>query len=107
MYPPTVTVTVCLGRLRDDTYTKAFSMEESKMNVITNNQTLSVSSSEIAEMVEKRHDNEKRTIETHVSRNIIASPQFEEKPTTGRTSTDYIFEGEKGKRDSTVVVALF
>lgn len=64
-----------------------------------------MSSVEIAHLVERRHDNVKRTIETLVERGVIASPQIEEKPTAGRPSTEYVFSGERGKRDSIVVVA--
>lgn len=61
-----------------------------------------MSSSEIADLVEKRHDNVKRTIETLVERGVIASPQTEGKPATGgRPGTEYRI----GKRDSFVVVA--
>ncbi|MGQ5267689.1 phage antirepressor KilAC domain-containing protein [Xanthomonas arboricola] len=64
-----------------------------------------ITSREIAELVEKRHDNVKRTIETLVQQGVIASPQIEEKPTAGRPAADYVFAGEQGKRDSIVVVA--
>lgn len=64
-----------------------------------------MTSREIAELVEKRHDNVKRTIESLVDRGVIASPQTEEKPTAGRPVVEYVFSGEKGKRDSIVVVA--
>lgn len=68
-------------------------------NLITHQ--LTMTSREISELVEKRHDNVKRTIETLLSRGAIASPQIEEKPTTGRTATEY----RVGKRDSYVIVA--
>ncbi|VTM36239.1 DNA-binding protein Roi [Klebsiella pneumoniae] len=42
-----------------------------------------MTSLEIAELVEKRHDNVKRTIETLIMRGVITSPQIEEKPTAG------------------------
>ena len=64
-----------------------------------------MTSLEIAELVEKRHDNVKRTIENLVKQAVIASPQVEEKPTAGRPSTFYVFSGEQGKRDSIIVVA--
>ena len=69
------------------------------------NSEQSMTSLEIAELVEKRHDNVKRTIETLVKQAVIASPQIEEKPTAGRPSTFYVFSGEQGKRDSIIVVA--
>lgn len=60
-----------------------------------------MSSREIAELVERRHDNVKRTIETLADKGVIAFPQTEYKPTAGRTATVYHLE----KRDSFVVVA--
>ncbi|EOW6676307.1 phage antirepressor KilAC domain-containing protein [Cronobacter dublinensis] len=64
-----------------------------------------MTSIEIAELVEKRHDNVKRTIESLIERGTIASPQIEEKPTAGRPVSVYVFEDEQGKRDSIIVVA--
>ena len=74
------------------------------------NQPLSMSSREIADLVEKRHDNVKRTIETLADQGVIARPQIEDVPEAGSNSRTYItqvfrFQGEKGKRDSIVVVA--
>lgn len=75
------------------------------MNAIVPVLTQSMTSSEISELVEKRHDNVKRTIETLVKQGVITSPQIEEKPTAGRPSTFFVFTGEQGKRDSIIVVA--
>lgn len=66
---------------------------------------LAMTSLEIAELVEARHDSVKRTIERLASRTVIAFPPTVEKPTSGRPSTLYVFGGEQGKRDSYVVVA--
>ncbi|WP_442592493.1 Rha family transcriptional regulator [Parapusillimonas sp. JC17] len=66
---------------------------------------ISMTSLEIAELVERRHDNVKRTIETLVKRGVIASPQIEEKTTAGRPMQVCVFSGEQGKRDSIIVVA--
>lgn len=66
---------------------------------------LTMSSKEIADLVEARHDNVKRTIETLAAKGVIAFPQSEEKATGGRPSIEYIFSGTKGKRDSLIVVA--
>jgi phage antirepressor YoqD-like protein/predicted transcriptional regulator len=64
--------------------------------------SLTMTSRELADLVEKRHDNVKRTIETLVERGVIASPQIEEKTETGgRPGTEY----RVGKRDSYVIVA--
>lgn len=75
------------------------------MSALTNFTTgpvVTMSSQAIAELVEKRHDNVKRTIETLAERGVIASPQIEEKPATGgRPGIEYRI----GKRDSFVVVA--
>ncbi|MDR3027236.1 MAG: phage antirepressor KilAC domain-containing protein [Acinetobacter sp.] len=75
------------------------------MNAIVKSQTQSMTSLEISELVEKRHDNVKRTIETLVNHGVITSPQIEEKPTAGRPSVFFVFTGEQGKRDSIIVVA--
>ncbi|VWD32875.1 phage antirepressor KilAC domain-containing protein [Burkholderia contaminans] len=66
---------------------------------------LRMTSQEIADLVEKRHDNVKRTIESLANQGVITFPQIEEKPTAGRPSTEFVFVGEQGKRDSIVVVA--
>ena len=61
-----------------------------------------MSSQEIADLVGKRHDNVKRTIETLVERGTIQLPQIEEvKNHLGQTVEQY----QVGKRDSFVVVA--
>lgn len=72
---------------------------------LTTDLKLTMTSIEISEIVGKRHDNVKRTIDTLVSRGVITSPQIEEKPTLGRAVSFYVFSGEEGKRDSIVVVA--
>ncbi|EJI8864128.1 Rha family transcriptional regulator [Escherichia coli] len=68
-------------------------------------QKATMTSIEIAELVGKRPDNVKRTIENLAERGVISFPQIEEKPTAGRPASYYVFEGEQGKRDSIVVVA--
>ncbi len=86
------------------------------MNAITiggfgrNDQTQRMTSAEIADLVEKRHDNVKRTIETLSEAGVIVRPQIEDEPGTDamgrpRITKVYVFEGEQGKRDSIVVVA--
>ncbi|MCH2012837.1 Rha family transcriptional regulator [Acinetobacter pittii] len=68
-----------------------------------------MTSQEIADLVQARHDNVKRTIETLISSGVIASPQIEEMVTTANnrqyTSQVYLFKGEQGKRDSIIIVA--
>lgn len=80
-------------------------------NLITlNNETLTMSSREIAELVEKRHDNVKRTIETLVKNGVIRHPQIEFSEKINNLGfpqkiSEYVFSGEQGKRDSIIVVA--
>lgn len=67
---------------------------------------VTMSSREIAELVESRHDSVKRTIERLAERKVISSPPMVEYlDGLGRPATEYRFSGEKGKRDSLVVVA--
>ena len=47
-------------------------------------QKATMTSIEIAELVGKRPDNVKRTIEHLAERGVISFPQIEEKPTAGR-----------------------
>lgn len=69
-----------------------------------------MNSIEISELVGKRHDNVKRTIETLANNGVIRLPQievFEKINNLGllRGVDAYVFEGEQGKRDSIIVVA--
>lgn len=76
--------------------------------MITSNATMT--SREIAELVEKRHDNVRRTIETLINQGVIQCPQIEEVKDNQSLSPNnktkvYVFTGEQGKRDSIIVVA--
>lgn len=62
-------------------------------------------SSEIAAITKIRLDSVKRTIERLAERLVISLPPTVEKPTNGRTRTEYVFCGEQGKLDSITVVA--
>lgn len=64
-----------------------------------------MSSQEIADLVGSRHDSVKRAIERLAAKGVIDIPPTVEKPTGGRPVEEYVFSGEKGKRDSLVVVA--
>lgn len=82
------------------------------MNLVTINdgEAVTMTSLEIAGLVEKRHDNVKRTIEILQQQGVIARPQIEDVQEVGgnnRTYTTqvYCFIGERGKRDSIIVVA--
>ncbi|GGG03144.1 MULTISPECIES: phage antirepressor KilAC domain-containing protein [Cysteiniphilum] len=70
---------------------------------VLNNDKLTMSSREIAALVEKRHDNVKRTIDTLLEKKLIGCPQIEdgEKSANGVVEKVYLI----GKRDSYVIVA--
>ncbi|MGP4141004.1 phage antirepressor KilAC domain-containing protein [Sodalis praecaptivus] len=78
-----------------------------KDNLAVQNDVVTMSSLEIAELVGSRHDNVKRAIERLVASGVISQPPMEdgEKSANGVVSKLYVFEGEQGKRDSIVVVA--
>lgn len=69
--------------------------------------TVTMNSVDIAGLVGSRHDNVKRTIERLVATGVISQPPMEdgEKSANGVVTKVCIFEGEKGKRDSIIVVA--
>lgn len=81
------------------------------MNMITqfNHNQKSMTSLEIAELVNKRHDNVKRTIENLIDLEVIARPQIEDMQNVVNnrpyTTQVYVFKGEQGKLDSITVVA--
>jgi phage antirepressor YoqD-like protein len=67
---------------------------------------ISVTSAEIAELVGSRHDHVKTSIERLANQGVITFPASREKSSTGgRPGTEYLFVGERGKRDSIIVVA--
>jgi len=85
-------------------------METRQLAPILQDKHLTMSSREIAELVDKRHDNVKRTVETLAERGAIILPQIEDEQFTDvmgreRTEQRYIFKGEQGKIDSCIVVA--
>lgn len=72
--------------------------------------TASMTSLEIADLVESRHDKVKQSIERLVDRGVIAQPPMGDVQETGGNNRTYItqvyvFNGERGKRDSIIVVA--
>ncbi|WP_333670084.1 phage antirepressor KilAC domain-containing protein [Acinetobacter guillouiae] len=77
------------------------------MNSLINLHIASMTSLEIAELVNKRHDNVKRTIESLVNTGVIVQPQIEDgiKSANGVIPQLYRFSGEQGKLDSITVVA--
>ncbi len=79
------------------------------MNDLINN-TASMTSLEIAELVNSRHDNVRVSIERLAKRGIIVLPAMQVSETINnlglpQESSHYLFTGEQGKRDSIVVVA--
>ena len=55
---------------------------------------------------EARHDSVRRTIETLATRGVITFPPLGGKSSTGgRPSTEFVFTGDKGRRDSIIVAA--
>lgn len=73
------------------------------MNQLTTvSQTVTMTSREMAELTEKRHDSVKRTIDTLAEKYIVGSPQIVEYlDSLGRAAIEYRI----GKRDSFVIVA--
>lgn len=66
---------------------------------------MSMTSLEIADLVESRHDSVKRTIERLANQGVIELPPSVEIPTATKPASVYRFSGERGKRDSIIVVA--
>ena len=75
----------------------------------TANDVASMSSLEISELTNSRHDNVKRTIETLAANGVISLPPLVEvkiqRERRTETADAYIFTGTKGRRDSIIVVA--
>lgn len=64
-----------------------------------------MNSMDISELVESRHDKVKQSIERLADRSVIELPPTGEIKTATRPALVYVFSGDKGKRDSLVVVA--
>lgn len=78
-------------------------------NLIATN-AVTMSSLEIAELVNFRHNNVKRTIRTLAEKGVIRSAQIEFSERINNLGFNvkqeyYLFTGEQGKRDSIIVVA--
>lgn len=75
-------------------------------DLILANKVKTMTSAEVSELVEKRHDNVKRTIETLVASGVIVRPQVEDEQSTDtmgrpRQTSVYLLD----KRSSLIVVA--
>ena len=73
-------------------------------------QNLTMSSRDIAELVESRHDSVRLSIERLAERGVIQLPPLVEVENNQSVSPNsrskvYVFSGEQGKRDSIIVVA--
>ena len=83
------------------------------LSLNTNNATpfnyttsIKMNSQEIADLVQARHDNVKRTVERLVESGVIQLPPTEGvKNHLGQTVSNYVFEGDQGERDTTIIVA--
>lgn len=73
-------------------------------NALQNTAVITMSSREIAELTDKRHDNVVRTIQTLYDKRLIALPHFEEVPNPGPGPL-LLKQWLVGKRDSYVIVA--
>jgi phage regulator Rha-like protein len=76
------------------------------MNQLISIEKAEMTSREISDLVGARHDRVKRTIE-RLSSGVISEPPLVDggKSANGVTEKVYLFFGEKGKRDSIIVVA--
>lgn len=79
------------------------------MSNVMNLNALTMTSLEIADLVESRHDSVKRTIERLANQGVISLPPLVEvkiqRERREETVSVYQFTGEQGKRDSIIVVA--
>ncbi|EKT5589705.1 Rha family transcriptional regulator [Escherichia coli] len=80
------------------------------MNELINGNAIKMTSIEIAELVSKRHDNVKRTIETLAKNGVIRLPQIEVSERINNLGFNvqyehYVFEGEQGNRQGTITVS--
>lgn len=75
-------------------------------SVVLNTIQATMSSREIAELVDSRHDSVKRTIERLVAQGVIESPPLVDfKNINNVAGQEYVFSGKQGKRNSIIVVA--
>lgn len=76
------------------------------MNILTQSTDTKMTSQQIAELVEKRHDSVKRTIDYLVKESAIQLPHHAEvRNHLGQSVGNYVFSGEQGRLDSITVVA--
>ncbi|MGL4675693.1 MAG: phage antirepressor KilAC domain-containing protein [Wohlfahrtiimonas sp.] len=73
------------------------------MELMTNKMTMS--SLEISELLGSRHDSVVRAVERLAEKGVIEFPPMVEIPTATKPANVFVFSGEKGKRDTYVLVA--
>ena len=72
----------------------------------TSNNVVKMTSQQIADLVQVRHDSVKRSIERLVESGVIQlPPMVEVKNHLGQGVANYVFEGDQGERDTTIIVA--
>ncbi|AWT09060.1 phage regulatory protein/antirepressor Ant [Stutzerimonas frequens] len=91
--------------MKTSTRPEILSCRAHNQNSISCVSKMTMSSREVAELVGSRHDNVRVAIERLAERRVIALPAMQEKPTAGRPAIEYVFAGERGKRDSIIVAA--
>lgn len=90
--------------------TKNATAYNTAISVATDNSVIRMTSQEIADLVQSRHDDVKRSIERLVASGVIIQPPMADEQsldTLGRSRTTkvYVFEGDQGERDTTIIVA--
>lgn len=73
--------------------------------ILTTGKAPTMNSREVAELVGSRHDNVRVAIERLAARGVIEIPAMQEIPTATKPVAVYVFSGERGRRDSIIVVA--
>lgn len=75
------------------------------MHQLITSTNMTMNSREIAELVESRHDDVKRSIERLANKGVFQLPPMAEISTATKPVQVYVFSGEQGKLDSITVVA--
>ena len=85
----------------------ATAYNNTSVSIITSDSsTIKMTSQEIADILQARHDNVKRTVERLAGSGVIQLPPMEGvKNHLGQVVSNYIFEGDQGERDTTIIVA--
>lgn len=96
---------LCQGELTEPK-TQRYKRDITMNLPILQDSTKSMTSQQIAELVEKRHDSVKRTIDYLVKERAIQLPHHVEvKNHLGQSVGNYVFSGKQGRLDSITIVA--